>query len=288
MIIKTAVIPVAGAGTRVFPSTTAIEKCMMPVYAGKNSRPIIDFMVEDCARAGVKRIIFVTSDRGKLQLQDYFEDINPVLEAQLRRLGKDDELANELERRRKFNLKYEYVVQPPDQYGTAYPPFLAKDLLRDEKAFVLMGGDDFVYRQEGSSELADAIKLWEKSGTDHVIMGNPIARMDGPGYGIMLMDDKCILTSIDEKPPIERVPKHPVANISRYILSDTIWPQIEAEMARERENGQEHYITYVINDAVASGQTFKIHQVKGKYLDGGSFDGLQAASLYVSEHPEPS
>jgi UTP--glucose-1-phosphate uridylyltransferase len=284
MKVTTAVVPVAGAGTRVFPSTTSIEKCMMPVYAGSHSRPIIDYMVEDCAKAGIKRIIFITSERGKVQLQDYFEGINDNLIAQLKRLGKDDVIEKELARRAAFNMTYEYIIQPPTQYGTVFPPFLAKDSLKGERYFALAGGDDFIYHQDGKSELASAITAWEKSGANHTIMGNPVLRGDAPLYGILQINAKGLLTNIDEKPPLDRVPTEPIANISRYLLSDAIWPFIEAEMTLERGAG-EHHITYAINEALAAGQNFFVHPVKGVYMDGGSFDGLLKASQYISAHP---
>lgn len=286
MKVETAVMPVAGAGTRVFPVATAIEKCMMPIYAGAQGLPVIDYMVADCARAGIKRIIFVTSERGRTQLKDYFETINQKLEAQLRGIDKDKVINNELKRRGKFDLKYEYVIQPTDRYGTAYPPYLARELLRGESHFALMGGDDFVYRQDGTSEIADAIKLWQESGSDHVIMGNPVEQEEGPKFGILHINDDGKLTHFDEKPPPERVPKKPVANISRYLLSDKIWPQLEAEMARNRHGADEHFITYAINDALADGQSFQVHPVSGKYLEGGSFEGLQRAGLYIATHPQ--
>src|SRR3989344_1582306 len=285
MNIQTAVIPVAGAGTRVFPMTTAIEKCMMPIYAGGQGLPVIHYMVADLARAGIKRIIFVTSERGRSQLKDYFEAINPNLETQLRGVDKDKLIQKELKRRGEFGMKFEYVIQPTDKYGTAYPPFLARECLKGESHFALMGGDDFVYREDSTSEMADAIKLWEQSGSDHVIMGNPIKREDGPKYGILHSNSDGQLTHFDEKPPIERVPEQPVANISRYLLSEAIWPQLEAEMARPRSGGDEHFIPYAINDALEAGQTFQIHRVSGKYLEGGSFEGLQAAGNYISAHP---
>jgi len=284
MNIKTAIMPVAGAGSRVFPCTTAIEKCMMPIYAGTQSRPVIDFMVEDCARAGIERIIFVTSERGKVQLSEYFEHLNQDLKEQLRQLGKDDILEEELARRAAFNVKYEYIIQPLTQYGTAFPPFLAKDYLRGETRFALMGGDDFVYRQDGTSELGAAIETWNSSDADHVIMGKPISRQEGPKYGILQSDASGKLLGIDEKPPLERVPEQPVANISRYLLSESIWPYLGAEMAKNRGSA-EHYITYPINNAVAAGYSFKVHPVGGEYMDGGSFEGLMRASEYISAHP---
>jgi UTP-glucose-1-phosphate uridylyltransferase len=284
--IDTVVMPLAGAGTRAFPITTAIEKCMLPIYAGSQSRPIVDYMVEDCARAGVKRIIFITSERGRTQLKDYFEEINPHLQAQIKRLGKDDQLQAEVARRQAFGLQYEYVVQPADQYGTAYPPYLAKDRLRGEQRFALLGGDDFIYRQDGVSELTTAIAGWVASGAEHAIMGTPIDRAEGPKYGILQVNGSGLLAGIDEKPPIERVPAKPVANISRYLLSDSIWPFIEDEMRKERGRA-EHYITYPIAAALAAGQNFYVHPVAGEYIDGGSFEGLLRASQYITAHPRP-
>src|SRR5664279_6222767 len=104
----------------------------------------------------------------------------------------------------------------------------------------LMGGDDFVYRQDGTSELAAAIKQWEDTGTYHLIMGKPVLHEEGPTYGILQVDARGMLTGIDEKPPLARVPENPIANISRYLLSDSIWPYIEAEIAQQRGTG-EHY-----------------------------------------------
>jgi len=219
-----------------------------------------------------------------VQLSEYFEHVNQNLKEQLQRLGKDDMLAEELARRESFNLTYEYIIQPSDQYGTAFPPFLAKDYLKGETRFALMGGDDFVYRQDGTSELGAAIETWSNSDAEHVIMGKPVAWAEGPNYGILQTDASGKLLGINEKPPLERVPQEPVANISRYLLSDSIWPYIKTEMAKRRGTA-EHYITYPINDAIADGHSFQVHPVGGEYMDGGSFEGLLKASEYISAHP---
>lgn len=285
MQIETAVIPVAGAGTSVFPCTTAIDKCFLPVYANGHSRPLIDFMVEDCVGAGLKRVIFVTTERGKTQLKEYFEDLNPVLLQQLQALGRDDVIEAELRRRASYGLTFEYVIQPPDTYGTAVPPYLAREALNGENRFALMGGDDFVYHPDGTSELKLAIDTWEQAGSDHVIMGVPVERNHATRYGILQINENGTLADIDEKPPIERVPENPVANISRYLLSDTIWDYIDQEIAEQRGKGKEHYITYPISNAAADGQTFQVHAVKGTYLNGGNFEGLRYASNYLAKHP---
>jgi UTP--glucose-1-phosphate uridylyltransferase len=292
MSVETAVIPVAGAGSRVFPLTTAIEKCMLPIYAGDDldpdgqplSRSLVDFMVADCAAAGLKRIIFITTPRGQQQLHDYFgPEIPAHMKDQLLSLGKTGPLDAEQQRRESYGLQFEYILQPPKPYGTTVPLHLAQTALASEKHFALMGGDDFVYHRDGTSEMAAAIEGWETSGADHAIMGLPVLRKNAPKYGI-LQTEHGRLTAVDEKPPLERVTTKPIANISRYLLSDGIWDYINEEMAQDR-NGAEHYITYPIAAALADGQSFHVHPVTGYYMDGGSFEGLRQAGNFIAENP---
>lgn len=286
MRIETAVLPLAGTGTREFPVTTAIDKAMMPIYAGQQSRPLVDYMVEDCVTAGLKRIIFVTTERGKVQLQNYFEPehLDTNLRRHLENQGKTSLIQAELERRSTYGVQYEYLIQSPaDGYGTTVPLYLAHAALQGEHRFALMGGDDFVYHQDGTSELGLALGTWDTSGTDHVIMGLSIPREEGSKYGILQTNTQGRLTAWNERPPLAQVPEHPVANISRYLLSDVIWHSVEQEMQQQRDG--EHFITYPVLAALAAGQSFQLHEVTGQYLDGGSFEGLLAASNYVNAHP---
>ncbi len=284
MQINSAVIPVAGIGTRAFPLTTAIEKCMLPVYAGDYSRPLIDYMVDDCARAGIKRIIFITSERGKVQLEDYFGKLSKSITEQLSELGKKEIISNELDRRNRYNIDYEFIIQPHGLYGTAVPLYTAREALRGEDRFVMMGGDDFVYHRDGLSELSLAIEAWKQQSTDHAIMGVAVSREEAPKYGVLRINKDENLTSIDEKPSFESVPENPVVNITRYLFNQSIWAPLEEEINVPRGNN-EHYITYAINDALRLAQTFKVHRVKGKYFDGGNYQGLLEASQYITMHP---
>lgn len=278
MSIETAVLPLAGAGTRVFPETTAIEKCMVPVYEGDRARPLVDYMVEACSLAGLRRVIFVCSERGRGQLQEFLEpQLNKNLQAQLERLGKTALASSELARREAYGLEYEYVVQPPSPYGTAVPTWLAKDHLAGESHFVQMGGDDFVYRTDGTSELKLMLDGWKASGAAHALMGNPVPREAAPRYGILKAGAGGRLADFDEKPPLERVPARPLANISQYVFGSSIWPFIEAEMHNPR-HGQEHFITYPILAALQAGEQFHVHPVSGHYFDGGNPGGLRHAS----------
>jgi UTP-glucose-1-phosphate uridylyltransferase len=285
MSIKTAVMPLGGSGTRGFPLTSAEDKFMLGIY-GRDIRPTVDYMVEDCVGAGIERVIFVTSEHGKIALQGYFGTLRPELETQLESLSKHDIIEREKERRRSYGLTYEYIIQPQGHYGTAFPPFLAKDHLKGENRFMLVGGDDFSYNEDGSSELKRAIAAWENAGTDHVIMGNPVKKDEATKYGVLEINNDQQLIGINEKPPIEQISDNPIVNISSYGLSEAILPFIDEEMARTLLPNEEHFITNVINAALTSGQTFQVHQIEGVYMDGGTPSGLLAASNYIYNHPQ--
>ena len=69
--IRTAVIPVAGLGTRFLPATKTVPKEMLPIL----DRPGIDYIVKEAALAGIEKIVFVTA-RGKDAMIDYFDRIS--------------------------------------------------------------------------------------------------------------------------------------------------------------------------------------------------------------------
>lgn len=161
----------------------------------------------------------------------------------------------------------------------------AREAIGDEEHVALLGGDDFVYRQDGTSELGLAIKTWNARDTDHLVMGVPVSREAAAGtYGVLMQDEDGNFVGIDEKPPLERVPNNPLANISRYLLSSEIWEHVDAEMVTDR-GGKEHKVTDPLNVARKSGQTFGIHTVEGVYLDGGETGNMLDAILYVRQNP---
>jgi len=286
--IDTAVIPVAGLGTRMAPFTAGEPKFMAGVSEGDKYRPNIDYTLDDCVGAGIENLVFVISNGGDEHLTRYLGPLSNDVRAQYKKLGKFKELEAEETRRGTFkDMNIEYVEQrASDPYGTAVPLSLARAALRGVGNFAVTGGDDFVWHPGGNSELALAITGWRDSGTDHAIMGKPIsARLDATKYGVLRRDSDGCLVDIDEKPPLERVPDNPLANISRYILnSELIWPHLEAVLAEQRGSEQpEYYVTDVINKAVDAGHTFHVHAVQGMYFDAGSPKGILEASNRISQ-----
>ena len=86
-LVKTAVFPVAGMGTRFLPITKAVPKEMLTII----DRPLIQFALEEAIEAGIERVIFVTA-QGKHAIEDYF-DHNFELESRLEAAGRSETLA---------------------------------------------------------------------------------------------------------------------------------------------------------------------------------------------------
>src|SRR5919106_2578151 len=68
MGVVDAVVPVAGLGTRLLPATKSQPKEMLPVVG----KPVVQYVVEELAAAGIERILFVTG-RGKSAIEDHFD-----------------------------------------------------------------------------------------------------------------------------------------------------------------------------------------------------------------------
>ena len=83
-MIRKAVIPVAGLGTRFLPATKAQPKEMLPLV----DKPVIQYIVEEAVSSGIKQIIFVTG-RHKRAIEDHF-DRNLELERALEEKGKEE------------------------------------------------------------------------------------------------------------------------------------------------------------------------------------------------------
>ena len=66
-MIKQAIIPLAGLGTRLLPLTSVFAKELLPI----NGRPGIEYILDECIEAGIKDVVFIISDKKKM-IKDYF------------------------------------------------------------------------------------------------------------------------------------------------------------------------------------------------------------------------
>jgi UTP--glucose-1-phosphate uridylyltransferase len=266
-MIHKAIISVAGWGTRRLPITKAIEKCMLPI----GNRPIVDYVVQDCIKAGITDIYFVVSV-GSTQLEKYYSD-NDALNQYLIASGKNDALKQIAA---PGGITFHYIEQPVGKYGTAIPVALVAPYLVDEESVVVLGGDDFIYNQDGTSEIKRLIDATPDHG--NTMLGANVERELLGKYGVIEMNDAQDFIRIIEKPSPEDAPST-LINISKYVLNHDAVQTIVEYTATDQLG--EYYITDPLNLYVATGGKVKIVQAKGQYLDGGNADGWLHANRVI-------
>lgn len=262
-----AIIPVAGWGTRRLPITKSVEKCMLPI----GNRPIVDYVVEDCIKAGITDIIFVVGEQSG-QIQSYYGR-NIMLEDYLISVGRSAEL--EMISPPK-DINFHYLTQPQNgKYGTAIPVAMAARLYDCSEGAVVLMGDDFIYHQDDASEVANLIA---KAGENSALLGVEVDPDQTPNYGVLEMNKQAQFVSIVEKPPLGTAPSS-LINVSKYVMSPTLLYEV-IEYAQEELDG-EYYITEAINRYVAGGGVLSVLPATGQYLDGGTLEGWLEANRVV-------
>lgn len=272
-----AIIPVAGYGTRRLPITKSIEKCMLPV----GNRPIIDYVVADCVRAGVTDIYFVISGEAE-QLKSYYGQ-NKQLEQYLETKGKTSELESIQPPK---GLSFHYVQQDLNRqrYGTTVPVWLCSEFIEPDEHALVMMGDDFIYNPDGISEGARLIAAAEAS-QGSAMVGVKMSPEKLSSYGVIAMKDGSReFDYIQEKPKASEA-KSQLINVSKYLFEASFFKQLEQSINNTPE-GQECVITDPINQYVEQGNSLQVVEASGKYLDGGQLEAWVEANNYVLAHKQ--
>jgi UTP--glucose-1-phosphate uridylyltransferase len=272
----TAVIFAAGSGTRMLPITAAVQKELLPIL----NRPVVDYTVTDCVVAGITRIIFVIRP-GQSGLQNYYLG-NAELEATLRRLGKTSALAT-LDAIH-AQATFEFIEQPPEAgYGTAIPLQVALPMLSTTEPVLVCGGDDFVWRADGTSETSDFCDAFRVSGGEGAIMALEVHESLLRQYGVLTTQRRRgteYLSDIVEKPAPGEAPSR-LINLAKYILTPQLFEFVERALPRPGLN--ENYLTDAVV-AASQDNGVVVHRASGTHLDTGTIKGwLHANEIVASD-----
>ena len=137
-MIKKAVIPAAGFGTRVLPMTKAVPKEMLPIV----DKPSIQYIVEECVKSGITDILIITS-RGKETIENHF-DKSPELEAALSKPGKENLLT---QIQGISDLANVYYLRQKEAKGLGHAILCAKEFTGDEP-FMVLYPDDVIFGEK--------------------------------------------------------------------------------------------------------------------------------------------
>lgn len=273
-----AIIAVGGFGTRWLPLTKSIEKCMLPV----GNRPVIDYIVDDCIKAGIKDIYFVVGEQS-VQIRTYYGD-NPALNAHLESKGKAQELEQIKQIEQKAN--FHFIVQDFSlPYGTAVPVMLFEKSIKlepDERVLVLMG-DQFMHVKEGGSEVKLFLEHIAKSGVTAGMGAVHVPREEVYKYGILELTrhgHKNFLKRIIEHPTVEEAPST-LNNLSMYLFDEDLF----ACLQHIKPTKGEYYIIEALNSYVQQlHKDIAVYSAVGEYLDCGTVEGWLHANQYLAHH----
>lgn len=243
MEITIAVVPVAGLGTRLLPATKSQPKEMLPV----GRKPVVQYVVEELTRVGMKRLLFVTGP-GKTSIENHF-DLNPELIQTLRETGKE-ELLEELEFDR-APLQYFYTRQR-ELLGLGHAIQCSEPFVGNQP-FVVALGDSIIGMHAQSDIVRRLTKCFVEMNAAAVIAFEEVPRNEVFRYGIAKPkenSDVFAIADLVEKPSEAEAPSN-LAIAARYVLSPAIF---EALRNTKPGKGGEIQITDAIRLLVQSGQ----------------------------------
>lgn len=274
-MIKTAVFPVAGLGSRFLPATKAIPKEMLVVI----DKPLIQYAVEEAKAAGIEKFIFITS-QGKEAIEDHF-DSHSALEAVLQARGKTEDLEKICSIR--IPEGQALFIRQHEPLGLGHAVWRARHYIQEE-SFALLLADDLIQASKPCLK-----QMVESYSSDD---GNMVAVIDVPEsevnrYGVLDIarqsGAKVVAKGVIEKPSPANSPSS-TAIIGRYILRKSIFGPLGL---KKQGAGGEIQLTDSLQVLLASDVPLTGFRFKGDRYDCGTKVGwLQANLALAASDPE--
>jgi len=216
-VIRKAVFPAAGLGTRFLPATKAQPKEMLPLV----DKPIIQYGVEEAVASGIDNIILVTG-RGKNAIEDHF-DVSIELETFLEARGKKDLLEEVRKISNLINFSY---VRQGEPLGLGHAVLVTRPLVGDEPFAVILGDDVIDADPPAVRQMIDVFNDVEGP----VLAIEEVPPETVSSYGIIDAEEikpgVYRIRDMVEKPPVKEAPSN-LAIIGRYVLTPDIFTSLE-------------------------------------------------------------
>ena len=270
-MIKQAIIPLAGLGTRLLPLTSVFPKELLPI----NGKPGIEYILDECIEAGVTEIIFIISKK-KEMIKKYFN--NDSFYKKLIKKKKDNRIIKEYKKILKYKKKIKFVYQN-QPLGTGDAVLKTKKFIKNN-FFLMLLPDDLIMKKNCSKEMIKLHKKYKAS----VMASMKVQKNNVNRWGIYSVSSKLdrknfIISDVIEKPTTKEAPSNN-AVIGRYILNRGIFKILKNQI---KGKGGEIHITDSIKTMINNKSLFIAHKFSGKYLDCGSMDGYIKSTLEIAK-----
>lgn len=280
--IKTAVLPIAGLGTRFLPLSKVIPKEFFPL----GSKPVIQYIVEEALEAGVEKIIFVISPEKKEIFEKYI----------LKYFKEDSDLLSILKKRKKQEaiealnsipkIDWEYTIQKkPLGDGDA---ILKAEKFVNSGPFLVLFGDDISYNPGGPSMAVQLVKAFEKiQKTILCLYKMPKERLSS--YGVpkvkKIRADQCKsntniykIEDLVEKP--KENPPSRFACVGKWLLT----PEIFYYLKKTKSQNGEILLANALRDMLKDEKEIFGVEAQGKWLECGTKESWMESFLYLAKN----
>tara|TARA_Y100000590_G_scaffold23303_1_gene26737 strand:- start:2013 stop:2831 length:819 start_codon:yes stop_codon:yes gene_type:complete len=270
-MIKQAIIPLAGLGTRLLPLTSVIPKELLPI----NGKPGLEYILDECLQSGITEVIFIISKK-KRAIKQYF--YNDSFYKKIIKKKKNMRLIEEYKKIKKYKKVIKFVYQDSPR-GTGDAVLKCKNLIKSN-FFLMLMPDDLIIKNNCSKSMIALHKKYKAS----IIASKRVKKNNVSRWGILkvkkINNRDFIINDVIEKPTVKKAPsRHAV--IGRYILPKKIFKILEKQ--KPGQNGEIH-ITDSIRTLILSENKFIGHIFAGKYLDCGTMKGYINSTLEISKY----
>ena len=272
-MIKKAVLPVAGLGTRFLPASKAIPKEMLPII----DKPLVQYAVEEAVNVGINEIIFITSPE-KFSIKNHFKK-NKEIETKLVKSGKND-LAKTVNPEIFSKVSFYYINQQK-QNGLGDAILHAESIIGNSPFAILLPDDLFFSKKSCLQQLIDAY-VSNKSSS---IALNVIDKNNIHKYGVIKPKER-----ISEIIKIEDIVEKPIANdapsdlavCGRYILNSSIFRHLKSV---KPDKSDEIQLTDAIKSMLSEEEIYGV-LYDGEKFDCGSKEGFVHATIALALRDE--
>jgi UTP--glucose-1-phosphate uridylyltransferase len=273
-MVKKAVIPAAGFGTRMLPASKTVPKEMIALV----DKPAISYIIKEAVDSGIEDILIISS-RGKSAMEEYFD---PAFELEQKLLAANRE-KDLLELKKMTEMANIHFIHQKEQKGLGHAIYCAKTFTGDQPFAVLLG-DDIIYSDK-SPATAQLCSAYDKyAGT--VLGVQYIDDQNISKYGCIkpfaMEKDIFRVDDMIEKPQLSQKLSN-YAALGRYILTKDIYGAIENTSVG---HGGEIQLTDAIKKLIIQKNVFAINFYGKRYDTGNKLGYMKACVEYALRHDE--
>ena len=270
-MIKQAIIPLAGLGTRLLPLTSVFPKELLPI----NGKPSLEYILDECIDAGINEIIFIISNKKKMIKKFFYSD---HFYKKIIKKKKNKRIKKVYSKILKYKKKIKFVYQNKP-LGTGDAVLKTKNLITSSH-FLMLFPDDLILKKNCSKAMISLHKKFKCS----VMASMKVKNNDVSRWGIYSLSNKIdkknfYINDVIEKPKFSVAPSNN-AVVGRYVLPKEIFDKLKHQKIGV---GGEIHITDAIRKLIKDDFKFIGHNFAGKYLDCGTMTGYIKSSIEISK-----